>query len=348
MGRILAVIAAAALLISIVAPGQAAAAPVPTDRYPYRGAVFTQFIADSYHEAPSGSVPEFYVWFEDAYARSSAVLGGIPRLQDALAARGRGITAARDAHERAQAEFDTAVWLYRVIKATIPRFSLSRGYEFVYTVRYGERQCLLQSVLVAGLLQSIGIDAGTYMVWKNIAGQESNNGHAVPVVRLADGRDVEIDPSEPEPVATHQGLFAVDGRTGTYRFVEPRFERDGFISGYRIPDTGAMLPLRDIRPLTVAFLRSQFYYYRGEQVQGGVVNGPATPLGLQRAVRYLERAQQLEPRNPLAVYVLGRVYLRQGRTEEAKRQYVRGYRLYVQFGHVPEGPRTAYAQTGRP
>jgi hypothetical protein len=315
--------------------------------YAYRSAVFTRFVTDSYHAVPSQGVMPFYTWFEQVYTTSAARLEGAPGLTDALAVRARAITASDGPARRAREELDTAVWAYRLIKSTIPRFSLSRGYEFVWTVRYGERQCLLQSVLVAGLLQAAGADAGVAMVWKNMAGGESNNGHAVTVLRLADGRDVEIDASEPRPIATHQGIFAKTGRPGAYRFLEPSFDRDGFITAYRLAGTRAVLRTRDVRPLGVDFLRSQFYYYRGEQTPGGLVNGPATAAGLSAAAGNLEISQRLDPQNPLAVYMLGRVYLRLGRVAAAKTQVIDGYRLYVKFGHVPDGPRSAYASVGR-
>ncbi len=330
-------------------PGaDAAGSPLrPTRAFPYRSPAFTVFVTDSYTEAPSHDVPSFYEWFERAYLTSPARLDGAPRLPDALALRAQAIAAAADPAGRAREELAAAVWLYRLVKTTIPRFSLVRGYEFVSTVRYGERQCLLQSVLIAGLLQAAGVDAGVHMVWKNMARQESNNGHALAIVRLADGRDVEIDASAHEPGATHRGLFAVDRRSGRYAFLEPRFDHDGFITAYQLPGGAGTLGTRGVQPLGVNFLRSQFFYYRGEQVAGGLVNGPATAAGLRAAARSLEVARRLDPENPLAVYMLGRVYLRLGRIVAAKAQLITGYRLYLKFGHVPEGPKTAYATTGR-
>jgi hypothetical protein len=339
-------------IVSLVLAGSPSGAAMPATSprraaFAYRSAAFTQFLTDSYRAVPSRGVTPFYAWFEQAYTASTARLDGAAGLTDALALRARAVAAADDPDRRAREELETAVWAYRLIKATIPRFSLSRGYEFVWTVRYGERQCLLQSVLIAGLLQATGADAGVEMVWKNMMGQESNNGHAVTILRLADGRDVEIDASEPRPIATHQGVFAKTARTGTYQFLEPRFDRDGFITAYRLAGAGAMVRARDVQPLGIDFLRSQFYYYRGEQTPGGLVNGPATAAGLRAAAANLEISQRLDSRNPLAVYMLGRVFLRLGLLGVAKTQIIDGYRLYVKFGHVPAGPRTAYATVGR-
>ncbi len=69
---------------------------------------------------------------------------------------------------------------------------------------------------------------------------------------------------------------------------------------------------------------------------------PRPRPGLRLRPRYLERAVAIRPENPLAVYVLGHVYRKQGRTDAAKGQYVHAYELYRRFGYVPVGPRTAY------
>lgn len=326
----------------------ALSAPSQPGTYPYRSAAFTTFLRDSDREVPA-QVRSFYEWFEQAYARSPARLPGQDTLLDALASRAQAIRGAGDARRRADEELNTAIWSYRLIKATIPRFSLVRGYEFVWTVQFGERQCLLQSVLMAGLLQAAGADAGVAMVWKNMVGQESNNGHAVTIVRLSDGRDVEVDASEPRPVATHQGIFAADARRGGYRFLEPVFDRNGFITAYR-PAAGqsAWLRPQDVSLLGISFLRSQFYYYRGEQVTGGLVNGPATPRGLRTAARQLEQAVRFDARNPLAVYMLGRVYLRNGQGGPAKTRLRQAYALYKDDGYLPAGLRAALASAGMP
>jgi len=160
-------------------------------------------------------------------------------------------------------------------------------------------------------------------------------------VRLTDGRDLLIDASERRPKATHQGLFMTDKVADHYRFVEPEYDHNGLITGYRTVG-GRRLPARSTRSLDARFLRSQFYFYRGERAPGGFLGRPATPTGLTASARYLERAVAIRPENPLAVYVLGHVYRKQGRTDAAKGQYVHAYELYRRFGYVPVGPRTAY------
>lgn len=163
----------------------------------------------------------------------------------------------------------------------------------------------------------------------------------MPLVRLTDGRDLLVDASERRPKATHQGLFMTDNVADHYQFVEPEYDHNGFITAYRTVD-GRLLPARRMRPLDARFLRSQFYFYRGERAPGGFLGRPATQTGLAASARYLERAVAIRPENPLAVYVLGHVYRKQGRTDAAKGQFVRAYELYRRFGYVPVGPLAAY------
>jgi hypothetical protein len=66
---------------------------------------------------------------------------------------------------RAAAERQVCADLHKSIKSRIPRFSLDRGFEFRHTVGRGERQCFLQSVVIASLLQRAGIPAGVAMVF---------------------------------------------------------------------------------------------------------------------------------------------------------------------------------------
>lgn len=310
------------------------------ERYPYGSPAFEVLVADSYAQAGSAGVQPFTPWFAQAFARYER-----RALTDALDAAPHDLAAQGDPTRRVRLELQAAVWIYGVIKTTIPRFSLDRGYEFANVVRFGERQCLLQSVLLASLLQAMGLDAGVYMVWQNPHGEVSNNGHAVTVLKLSDGRDVLVDASEREPFSEHQGVFLVDRTTGRYRFVHPRFNADATIGGYQPESGGGSLAPAAVRPLDVTFLRSQFYYYRGERVPDGVLGRSATPDGLAASARYLEHAQTLDPANPLAVYMLGTVYRRQGRFAAARIQYARGYRLYQIYGFVPDGPKTAFAQS---
>lgn len=316
--------------------------------YPYRSPVFTTFVQDSYRESPAQGVQPFYAWFEAAYAKTpQAKLEGYPNLglMMALAQRKKELAALRDPAAKTKLELETGAWLHRLVKSTLLKFSLERGYEFTYAVARSERQCLLQSVLIAGMLQQMGIEAGAYMVWKNQQGQVSNLGHVTAVIKLSDGRDVEIDASEPTPFFTHQGIFAPI--QGKYQFAEPIFNPDHTISGYKLVATGQVVKPRAVTPLSFDYLRSQFYYYRGERAPGGFLAAPKTPEGLAASERFLRQAVRYAPENPLATYVLGLVLQREGKAEEARAYIRKGYALYEQYGYVPDGPKAAFAAASR-
>ncbi|RIH82860.1 Tetratricopeptide repeat protein [Meiothermus luteus] len=323
------------LLGGLVLWSPARARPAGFPQYPYRSIVFGRFLDDSYALAPTPGPKPFREWLEAAYqARYQE------SLRQALAQRRARLEATPDPRKRAALEEATAAWLHRAVKALIPRFSLERGFEFFNAVRFGERQCLLQSVLIAGLLQEAGLEAGVAMVWKNPLGQESNLGHAVALLRGSDGQDRLVDASDPTPFMRHPGLYLWDASARDYRFVEVSFGPEGVVRGYTRLADGRPLPLGQARPLDTAFLRSQFDYYRGERAPGGFI-GPSTPAGLEASARFLERAIVRQPRNPLAVYGLGYVYRKQGRLEAARKQFQRAYRLYLAQGHVPPGPQEA-------
>lgn len=326
-------------LLTVQAKAKVVAPPLP---YRYRSGIFGGFIADSYALAPVPRPQPFRGWLEAAYRQQHP-----ETLAGALARHRAQLESFTDLQEKLALQKATAAWLHQTIKALIPRFSLERGFEFANAVAYGERQCLLQSVLIAGLLQEVGLEAGVVMVWKNPEGKVSNLGHAVTLLRLADGRDLLVDASDPTPFMRHQGLYLWDSAAQDYRFVEPQYAPDATILGYVRKGDGLPLRPRDTRPLEVAFLRSQFDFYRGERAPEGFM-GPSTPQGLAASVRFLERATRQQPRNPLAVYVLGHVYRKQGRLEEARTQYQRGYQLYRKQGLIPEGPRAAYAWATAP
>jgi tetratricopeptide (TPR) repeat protein len=336
----------ALLLLSlvVVAPARAAG---QGPAYAYGSEAFTQLALESYRVTGAGSLEPFYRWFEEAYARTPGLWpeGGGPSLRQTLEGRRREHEGLKSPQQRARLERQTAAWVHRLIKTLIPRFSLERGYEFAYAVRYGERQCLLQSVLAAALLQRAGMEAGAVMVWKSPQGQVSNNGHVSAVLRLSDGRDLLVDASEPQPFPEHQGLFTWDGAARDYRFLEPLFAADHSIRAYRLVGSGREVPPSEVAPLSLRYLRSQFYYYRGERAPGGFI-GPSNPQGLAASARFLEEAVRLEPHNPLAVYVLGLVYRKQGQLEAARRQIRTGYQLYQRYGFIPEGPRAAYVWAG--
>ncbi|WP_309570850.1 hypothetical protein [Deinococcus sp.] len=310
----------------------AAAAPAPADLH-VGGAAFAGLAADSYRRVNlDGS---FSSWLDAAYVRTGKPLGGGKTLTAALDARRAQIQAASGA-ERDTLALDTAVWAHTFVKASIPRFSLERGFEFASIPKYGERQCLLQSTIIAGLLQRAGLNAGLVMVWKSLSGQESNLGHVTSVLRLGTG-DVQIDASEPAPTAKHQGLLAwVDGG---WRFVTPTFDGD-VITAYARADGKGSVPAAQLGFLSLAYLKSQYDYYRAERTVAGVLgtgSGHSTPEGLKASEALLRLSLREEPGNPLAASVLGTVLRKEGRDDEARAQYRSAAALYIAAGHMPAG-----------
>jgi hypothetical protein len=322
------------------APARAGRTPAgPDERYPYAGAQFSVFVSDSSREM-GGDDTGFYQWMAKAYRRVSG--RGAESLDAFLAGERRRIGAARGPARRAEAERELGERLHRLVKKAIPRFSLDRGFEFQNVVRYGERQCFLQAVLIAGLAQRAGMEAGVAMVSRNTRGAATNNGHAVTLAKLADGTDVIIDASDPEPLVRQQGLFA--RVRGEYRYLAPVFRGGSpLITEYRSVADGKAAPTASVRTLDVPFLRSQFYYYRGERVRGGPILGPPTPAGLAAAARHLEQSVGYCAKNPLAVYQLGRVRKMEGNRTAARRLLESAWRLYSSCGWVPDGPREALA-----
>ena len=307
------------------------------DRYPYGAAAFTRLVADSDRVAGTGTPQDFYRWMDQApLARKSHGLLALTAAEK-LKIRRLPTPARRAAEERA-----FSARLHRMVKTVMPNFSLDEGFEFTNAVQKGERQCLLQSVLLAGLLQRAGVDAGIVMVWRNLHGQATNNSHCVTLMHLADGQDVELDASDPIPFVRHQGLL---GEQNGLRDIEPVFAGEPpNIVAYKSTGDGRRLSTRQVRPLDYAFVQSQFDYYRGERAPGGLLADQITPAGLRTEANYLHAAIQRDPRNALAVYMLGRVSLKQGKQASARRELSQSLRLYADAGWTPDGPRTLAAQ----
>jgi len=339
------------LLLALLPTTQAQAPsnPAPSASYAYGSSAFTQLIQDSSTSVPAQGVQGFPEWFAQAFQKTpAAALPGHAglSLEAALKLRASELKAETNPVKRTALERDTAAWLHRAIKAAIPKFSFERGFEFVYTVKNGERQCLLQSVLIAGLMQKMNLDAGVAMVWKNEKGNATNLSHVVTVLKLSDGHQIQVDASDPTPFAGHQGLFMWDAPAGGYRFLKTVFGPQHTITAYK-EMSGKTLNLERVSLLSYNYVRSQFYYYRGERTPGGFADTHKTDVGQQNSIRFLEQAIGYAPENPLAEYVLGRVYARQGRAEVAKTQFEQGYKLYLGSGFVPQGPLEAYRALGR-
>ncbi len=312
----------------------AAGSPASAADYAYGSPAFTRLVSDSYQEGGDGP-DRFYQWMDAAYRKCSTRYPGKESLsiEQLLEWKCRQLAAVTEPVQHRKQEMMLAGWLHRMVKEAIPRFSLDRGYEFRSVAEYGERQCLLQSVLIAGMLQAMGVDAGMVMVYKNAGGQETNNGHVVALVKLWGGRDVMVDASEAHAFPQHRGLFA---RAGGYRYVAPVFEAGSpLIASYGRVAGGTPIAIGGMRPMDYAFVRSQFYYYRGERVKDGLWPTGQTKAGLERAARYWRRSVALCPENPLAVYMLARVYRTQGKAKLARRRFEEARALYKRFGWVP-------------
>lgn len=334
---LISVLFATATAISACATAPHRKAPAD-ESYNHHGAKFLRFVQDSYLEN-GGEAREFFDWMEKNYSKYAAKQsgGGNKTLNDYIRKNTEALKKASRPADKAHIEMEIGAKTHRMIKSVIPLFSLDRGFEFRNVVRYGERQCFLQSVLIAGLLQEMGIRAGVVMVYKNIGGEESNNGHAVALLKLADGRDIIVDASDPEPFAMQQGLFV---RDKSYLYVLPQYDKKtGAIVGYKRTSDGAPVPVSRVRTLDINFLRSQFYYYRGERTPGGPLLKPHMPEGLKTAGLFLEKGIRHCPGNPQVVYMLGRVYYEQGDTVKARKYLKRSLELYQKYGWSPAGPK---------
>lgn len=341
-----AAVAALAVMGWVRAPGDG---PLPTpqarhlqvgkgEAYPYQSGVFTRFVSDSYREADGGQTADFYAWMDKTCRQSSLCAPGSGQTLAMIDARRDALDAVTLPKRRAQAEMALAATLHHWIKSAMPIFSLQEGFEFSNVAKHRERQCLLQSVLLASLLQEADVDAGVVMVNKNADGRTSNNGHCVTLLKLSDGTDVLVDASDRQPFVRHQGLFAKDSLLKNYRYVEPVFQGDSpIIVSYQSPDHAINLPAHPIRPLDADFLRSQFDFYRGERTSGGLLDAHPNDNGLTKEAHYLRSSVHACPQNPLPVYMLGRVEWRRIHPKEARRQISRAARLYQGAGWVPSG-----------
>jgi hypothetical protein len=311
------------------------------ETYSYRSAPFDELVAESYRMGNAGAASHFYAWLAGAYEARGRRFPGQEHLglEDLLTATRRELASLPPGTVKDQTEAAIGAWLHSLIQGLLPRYDLSHGFEFSHAARYGMRQCFLQSVLIASLLQAMGVDAGVVMVYRNPSGYETNNSHATVLVKLSGGQDLLVDASYPEPFIRHRGLFV---RCPEYRFVEVVYEPGSQrISSYRDAEGRARIETAQVRPLDLSFIQSQFSYYRGERAEGGALARRKTPGGLESSQRHLETSLRLCPQNPLPAYLLTRVYREQGETEKAREMRALAYRLYAQCGWVPASLRSA-------
>ncbi|WP_425146180.1 hypothetical protein [Deinococcus sp.] len=333
------------VLAATQTPAPGALTPQLGPNFQYGSPAFAAIAQTSYQTV--GIKGSFEDWLASAYGTAGVALGTDPQasLNAALDARAAAIRAATGA-ARVKLERDTAQWAHTFIKKAVPTFSLERGFELANVVKLGERQCLAQSVIISALLQRAGLTAGAVMVWANPEGKESNLGHVVSIVRLSSGADLLDDASDPAPFMHHQGLLLRDGNA--YRFVKPSYADDDTISSYTLADGSKTYSVKELAPLSLGYLQSQFDYYRGERAPGGFMTGKATPDGLKKSEFYLRRALQEEPQNALAALVLGHVLRKEGQVALAKAQYQRAVPVYRAQGHLPSGAIEALAWSSKP
>jgi len=311
--------------------------------YPYLGKTFRTFVQDSYTEGHKGKPEQFYTWFDNAFAQYAPEYKGVntSELPKFLNAEKIRIQAIKNPSTRAAEELKLGAYLHSVIKKTIRKFSLDRGFEFHAVERLGERQCLLQAVLIAGLLQQMGAKAGVVMVYRNITGQYSFNGHVATLLRLSDGKDIIVDASDPIPFVKQQGILA---QTKKYGYLTPVYAKDSSqISAYRT-NFGKQVKTSEVTPLDVKYVRSQFYYYRGERAPGGVLAPKKTEAGLTASAYFLEKSVKYSPANALATYMLGKTYTDQGKPDKALIQYQKALKLQQSYGWVPQGIKSALSK----
>jgi Flp pilus assembly protein TadD len=126
---------------------------------------------------------------------------------------------------------------------------------------------------------------------------------------------------------------------GGWRFVTPTFDGD-VMTAYVRTDGRGSVPAAKLGFLSLAYVRSQYDYYRAERAVGGVLgtgSGRSTPDGLKTSETLLRQALKEEPGNALAASVLGTVMRKQGRLDEARAQYRSAGALYTAQGHLPAG-----------
>ncbi len=318
------------------------------DLFPYRTAQFTHFLTESNVWTKPSEAHDFYAWMDKAYAESSRKFPGKEhmRLEELLRVKREQFDRIKDPSLKAENEIAFSAWVHHMVKGVIPRFSLDRGFEFSYVIKYGERQCFLQSTLIAGILQSVGFDAGVVMVFRNPSGEESNNGHAVVLLKMPEGHDIIVDASEPYPFYRPRGIFV---KSPEYRYVRPVYTQHSSRIKYYLSEAGGrVFATTQIGPLDYGFVRSQFWYYRGERAKGALMASKPTSDGLAEAQKALEQSVKFCEKNPLSVYMLGRVYYVQGKREQAKQIFENAYNLYTRFGWIPPEPKYYHDVTARP
>lgn len=305
------------------------ASSVTPAQIPFGGPAFKALVDDSYRVAGNGTSADFFSWWDQALVSSTG--GDAQAWIDGAKAR---LATATDKNETERLLGEE---MHGIIKKTIRKFSLDRGYEFANVPILNERQCLLQATLIASMLQAAGVNAGLVMVWSNEQGQTSNLGHVATIETLDDGSRFLVDASEPYPHAKHLGLFMLNPKSRSYAFVNVSYDDAGKITGYSRASDHGVVDGSTLLPLDRAYVRSQFDFYRGERSIGGLLAKNKTAAGLANSEQFLRSSLHESPDNPLAAFSLARVYAMENRPDLARSTLAKALALYRQFGWVPPG-----------
>lgn len=296
--------------------------------YPLDSPKFDTLVEDSYKVAGNPDAKAFKRWWTNAF--KSAGLESPEEWARQTKARLMKTT------NRSEIQRLAAVQVFRIVKKSLPTFDLDKGYEFTNAAENGQRQCLLQSVLIASTLQQAGLDAGCVMVWSNEKGEVSNLGHVATLLKLNNGREMLVDASDPGPFATHTGLFMVDEAKQNYRFVRPTYDDEREITAFSTADSLPVDPKEGFKALDYDYLRSQFDFYRAERIPGGFLDHHAEPEPLKKSLAFFEASVAKCDRNPLAMLCYGRTLTRLGDTRGSE-TIARARGLYESYGWLPPG-----------
>ena len=301
------------------------AKPVPE----YASSGFKKLIAESFQYTRTPNPASFYSLMDEAAKRAGN------RSFSSFVKQERVLL---DSHpkQRSTSILSISRELHSYLKKCLPTFTLDRGFEFANAATRGERQCLLQSVLVAGLLREMKLNSGIAMVWKNDKGGVSNMGHVCALVDLPGGKAV-VDCSDPVPFIPHQGLFLYIRDAG-YRFVEPHY-RGPIMTSVKDLRTGKFISMERVQTLDLDYVRSQFDFYRGERAPGGVLQRKSTGTGLAQSEASFRKSLKENSSNPLSTWLLSQTLSRLKKPAEAASMRARAIKLYQEFGWLPPSLR---------
>lgn len=315
------------VVLALAAISLAIADPIPT----YSSPGFRRLVDESYRFTGTKEGNAFFRQLDSASKKA-----GNPNWDEVIK-QGRRELLKSNSKTRRKVILDISHRLHRYVKKALPTFTLDRGFEFSYAGTRGERQCLLQSVLVAGVLRDMNLESGIAMVWRNDKGATSNMGHVCALVNLPDGQKAVIDCSDPIPFMEHQGLFLKVSGAG-YRFVEPEY-RSKVMVGFKSLKEGKTLPASRLQTLDLAYVKSQFDFYRGERALGGILAKPTSREGLAHSEKLFRRSLSLNPNNPLSTWLLAQTLAKEGRAAESKAARSKAVSLYQEFGWIPPSLR---------